>query len=685
MESGMYRKTWFVQGACIWLLSLVLFPAIVARGDEETIAASAPAQDLGNLSLEDLMNIEITSVSKQKQKVSQAPAAVTVISQEDIRRSGMTSIPELLRLAPGLDVARVDANKWAITSRGFNDIFANKLLVLMDGRTVYVPVFSGVYWDTVDYVLPDLDRIEVVRGPGATLWGANAVNGVISISTKSARDTQGWLIDARGGTEEQVGAVRYGGKLDQDTYYRVYGKYRTVGDFAQANGDDAHDGWDALRGGFRIDRYASDRDTLTLQGDAYAQREGQTAALPTFVPPTFRSRIDDVNNESGGNVLARWTHVISPTSDFSLQMYYDNVSRSDFFGGYSLHTFDVDFQHRFELTRGQELIWGGGFRFNRDHITGKNGIVAMPDSRDAYIVSAFAQDDITLVPDRLHLVLGSKFEQNSYTGFEFQPSARMVWTPNDRNSFWGAISRAVRTPNRGDEDLRATIFKAIEPTSGLPLQMDVVGNNQLYSEHLLAYELGYRSQVNKAVSVDVSGFYNRYDNLLSLEPNAPALLFTPPVPHLVISAPWGNKRKADAYGAEVAVNWMVTDNWRLNASYTWLTLLVHSTSSDRSPQPESGIEDAVPRNQIQIRSYLDITKNLEFNAAAYYVENLAATNVPSYIRVDLGLTWRPKKDVEMSVGVQNLLDDRHPEFGGQFGVASTEMQRAVYGQLLVRF
>ncbi|HEY7120877.1 MAG TPA: TonB-dependent receptor, partial [Tepidisphaeraceae bacterium] len=637
------------------------------------------------MSLEDLMNVEITSVARQKQKASAAPAAVTVINQDDIRRSGLSSIPELLRLAPGLDVAQVNANTWAISSRGFNDIFANKLLVLMDGRTVYTPAFSGVYWDSVDYVLQDLERIEVVRGPGATLWGANAVNGVVNVLSKSARDTQGWLTDTRYANQEQTGAIRYGGAIDDRTWYRVYGKYRNVDDFDFADGDDAHDGWEALRGGFRIDRYASDRDTLTFQGDAFTERTGMTAVQSVFTPPTFSRSIDDTNNQGGGNLLARWTHVISSTSDFSVQLYYDNVRREDFYGNYKLDTFDADFQHRFALTPRQQLIWGAGFRFQADRFTGKNGLVVTPDSRDAYLVSAFVQDDLTLVKDRLHLFLGSKFEQNSYTGFEWQPSARLLWTPNDRNSIWGSVSRAVRTPSRVDEDARIPLFRAIDPNSGLPVELDITGNNQLYSEQLMAYELGYRTQLTRAVSLDAAVFFNHYDNLTSLATGAPTLVTSGATPLVLTDATWTNKRRADAYGIELAANWNVTDNWRLMAAYTWLNLLVHSSSSDNSPVPETATEDNVPHNQVQLRSYLDITRNLEFNAAAYYVENLSGPDIQSYVRVDLGLTWRAKKDVELTLGVQNLFDDRHPEFGGQFGVESTEVPRTIYGQLVVKF
>src|SRR4051794_15383972 len=686
-ESHMFRDTSNPLRPCLrprWVLPLLMLAAFVARADEDK-PLERSMKELSALSLEDLLTLDVSVVSKQKQKVSQAAAAVSVITPEDIRRSGMTSIPELLRLSPGLDVARVDANKWAISSRGFNDVFANKLLVLMDGRTVYTPAFSGVYWDTVDYVLPDLDRIEVIRGPGATLWGANAVNGMINITTRSARDTQGWLFDGLAGSEEQIGSVRYGGKIDDRTYYRVYGKYRNVDDSVFSDGERAQDGWEATRGGFRIDRYASDHDTFTVQGDIFAERTGETATFANFIPPAFLQRVDRVGNQSGGNVLARWTHVVSPSSDFSLQLYYDDVHRSDAYGDYTVDTFDIDFQHRFELTHGQQLIYGAGFRFMADQFSPEHGLVVNPDSRDTFLLSAFVQDDITLVKDRLHLFLGSKFEENSYTGFEAQPSARLLWTPNERNSFWGAVSRAVRTPSRANEDLSVPIADARDPQAGLPAELNVVGNRGLYSEQLVAYELGYRSQVSKTFSVDAAAFYNVYDNLLSLQPQTPRLAVDATGPRVVIDLPYSNKRRADTYGLELAANWNVTDNWRLAASYTWLNVMVHSSSSDHNPQTETLDEENVPRNQAQIRSYLDITRDLELNAAAYYVENLTGPNIPSYVRVDLGLTWRPIKGAELSAGVQNLLDDRHKEFDGQFGVTSTEMQRAVYLQFLYRF
>jgi iron complex outermembrane receptor protein len=680
----MYAKPAIGGRLILALLALLILasPLHVRADDEEGATQPLKQEDLFKLSLEDLMNVEITSVSKQKQRVSQAPAAVTVISQDDIRRSGLNSVAELLRLAPGLDVARLTGSITAVSSRGFNDIYANKLLVVMDGRTLYTPLFSGVYWDAADYVLQDLERIEVVRGPGATLWGANAVNGVINITTKSARDTQGWLVAGRAGNEEYESAARYGGKIDDNTYYRVYGKWRDGDNFSLANGDDAHDGWDSLRGGFRIDRYASDKDTLTFQGDLFTSRLGETLSLPSFVPPTFRTTRYGAASESGGNVLARWTHVISDVSDFTVQAYYDRFEIKDPQLSYKQNTFDIDLQHRFSPFAKQEVIWGAGFRFLTDDLGGSDVMQFDPAKRDAYIANAFIQDDFTLIPDRVHLFLGSKFEMNSYSGLEIQPSARVLWTPDEKNSFWLAISRAVRTPSRFEEDGRITLNRALDPQSGIPVIADTRGNTGLESEKLVAYEVGYRAQPSKAVTIDVAAFANVYDDVRSLDPAAPSLEFTPPVPHVRIPVDVQNKLRAESYGVELAGNWNVTPDWRLSASYTFLTVQVHQSSSSTDAINQDLIEGSSPRNQFQIHSYYNITKDLELNSSLYYVEHLRSGDVPSYLRLDAAVTWRPKKDLELTVGIQNALDDRHPEFGNSLNTLSNEVPRSVFAQLV---
>jgi iron complex outermembrane recepter protein len=627
------------------------------------------------------MNVEVTSVSRHAQSVADAPAAVTVIGQDEIRRSGMNSIPELLRLAPGLDVARINSNQWAISSRGFNDLYANKLLVMMDGRSVYTPLFSGVYWDTLDYVLPDLDRIEVIRGPGATLWGSNAVNGVINITTKSARDTQGWLLDGVGGNETQQGAVRYGGAIGDGTFFRIYGKYRNFEDFPDASGHDAHDGWQDFRGGFRLDRYAGN-DTLTLQGDTYVDRSGQTLIVPTLTG-SLRSRSFVENDFSGGNILGRWTHVISPTSDFSLQLYYDRLNRPDVELGYALDTFDMDFQHRFQLMKNQEIIWGFDVRYMMDKIDNSGLGMFDPTRRDDYLVGGFIQDDFTVVRDRLHLIVGTKLEQNSYSGFEFQPSGRLLWTPNERNSVWGAVSRAVRTPSRWEQDSQI-IYTTTPTSSGIPAELDTIGNKGFDSEAMTAYELGYRVRATQSLSIDTAVFYDSYDKIRSGTVGTPTVVPNP-TPHLFIPVQLGNDINGEAFGAEIAATWKVTDRWKLTGSYTFLDLQLHR-GHGVDPTLETTFEGTSPKNQFQLHSYLDVMKNLEVNGGLYYVDSLKTGHIPAYVRLDAGITWRPKDHLSITAGIQNILDNHHPEFNsGLFISQQNEVPRTYFGELTWRF
>ena len=628
-----------------------------------------------------VMDTPVTSVTKQKARIADAPAAITVLSQDQIRRSGHTSIPELLRMVPGLNVARVNASQWAISARGFNDPYSNKLLVLQDGRTLYNPLFAGVFWEAQDYVLADLERIEVIRGPGATLWGANAVNGVINISSKSARQTQGWLLEGLGGTEEQSGSVRYGGKLNDQTYYRVYGKYRTTDNQELADGSEAHDGWDQLRGGFRIDRYATDQDTYTLQGDAYHSRIGTTTlTFPDSAPfgevhsPTFSA--------NGGNVLGRWTHTDSDDSDFMVQAYYDRLTRHDPSLDYEQDTFDVEFQHRFRLGERQQLVWGGGYRFTMNEMNNSDWITMDPDHRDLHLASAFVQDNITVVPDRWHLFLGSKFEVNSFSGFEVQPSARVMWTPNTKNSVWAAISRAVRTPRQLDEDGHV-VYQRFPGAGGVLTSLEVSGNVGLDSEELTAYEIGYRVEPSSRWSFDVAAFFNHYEDLISYAPGTP--FFSPDSPpRVVVPFRADNNISGDIWGVELASTWQVADQWKLVGSYTY-------TDGDFDPdspgvsQSASELDDAIPRHQFQIHSYLDLTRNLELNTSLSYVSHLRQGDIPAYVRLDTGVSWHLNKGTTLSVYGQNLLDGSHPEFSSLALDQESEIGRSFYVRVECRF
>lgn len=693
-RAGLWRS--FATLACAVAgiaAGLLAFAARAADEDspsspERPAAAAAPVStdDLTKLNLEDLMNVEVRSVSKQKQRASEAPSAVTVITSDDMQRSHLDSVPELLRLVPGMDVARLNANTWAISAHGFNDVYANKLLVLMDGRTVYSPLFSGVFWDMQETLVQDLDRIEVIRGPGAALWGSNAVNGVVNITSKSARDTQGLLFDGRYGTDEQRGSLRYGGKISDDTYYRVWGQYRNTENFPLSSGR-ADDGWDALSGGFRLDKYSGHDDTFTVIGNAGAFRESVDLLLPQITPPFQHVAVDDFNAH-GANLLGRWSHVISDRSDFTLQVYYDHVDRHVGSVPYRLETADVDFQHRFPVGQRQEIIWGAGYRYWADDAEPVPGYaVFSPQRRDDYIANAFVQDDVTIVKDRLHFIVGTKMEENSISGFEVQPSARVLWTPSEKQTVWGAVSRAVRTPSRYEQDGRISANDEPLPPAGTPAVLTVVGNRAFDSEEMMAYELGYRLQATRTLSLDAATFYNRYDHVRSFEPGTPGFGLTP-IPHVNLPLIVSNKIDVNTYGFELAANWKVTERWRLAGSYTLMQVDAKGVGSSQDTGSIGIIEGSHPRNQVQLHSYVDLTRNLQFDASAYYVENLTnqSAPVPSYLRVDLALTWAPKPNLEFTVGVQNLLDPRHPEFGSaSSNIGASEVPRTVFAQLTCRF
>ncbi|MGA3066972.1 MAG: TonB-dependent receptor [Tepidisphaeraceae bacterium] len=654
--------------------------SVPAMGQLAAVPATQPASDdLTSLSIDQLMNVEVSSPNKHEEPLADAPGAVTVISEEDIARSGLDSIPELLRLVPGMDVARMDANSWAISSRGLNNLLANKLEVISDGRTDYDQNFAGVYWDAQDYVLQDLNRIEVINGPGASLWGANAVNGVVNIVTKPADATQGLLASSTIGTDGENVSVRYGGQLDGDTYWRAYAKLSTTENFKNPDGSDANDGWQSMRSGFRVDHYGTPEDTLTLEGDTFTERAGQTNDVPTFAAPN-EALIPTTIDASGVDLISRWTHVSDPTSDFALQFYYDRYNRDEYVLDSSIDTFDSDFHDRFPLGDQQELTWGGGARLTLIDDVSTSSVVVNPGAQQDYLINQFVQDDVALVPDRLHFFAGTKLEENNLTGLEVQPSARLLWTPNKTNSIWGAVSRAVRTPSVGDRD---TFFVESRSTvAGTPVETDLVPNSDFGSEEMMSYELGYRAELTDAFSVDVNGYYDHYDQLSDFLVGAPTFVTTP-FPHVQVPLTQLNNASGPIYGGEVAASWKVEDDWRLTASYTLTQSHIRSAISPVTAEQANG---TVPVNQFQFHSDYNLTKDLEFNTGTYYYDRLTYGNVPAFVRLDLGMTWRPRQDLELSAGVQNLLDNHHQEFSNQGGfVQNSEIPRNFYGQVTIKF
>ncbi len=640
---------------------------------------------LKTLSLEELLRVEVTSVSKKSEELFDAPAAAYVITSEDLRRSGATSIPEALRMVPGLQVAHIDANKWAISSRGFNGWFANKLLVLIDGRSVYTPLYSGVYWDVQDTLLEDIDRIEVIRGPGATLWGANAVNGVINIITKQAKETQGTLASAGLGSEEKGFGSRYGGKIGDDACFRIYAKYFNRDEFVDASGNDADDEWDMIRGGFRVDWTLSENDSLTFQGDIYNGDENQTLTLSSFLSEPFVRTTKDDMQVAGGNVLTRWNRIFSDTSDISFQFYYDRSRRNEGVIDLTYDIFDFDCRHRFAIGKRQEVVWGIGYRYVRDEVDGTFSASITPDSREDNLFSAFIQEEISLFPDRLNLTIGSKFEHNGYTGFEIQPNIRLLWTPKDRHSIWAAVSRAVRTPSRAEHDMRTNLATGKNGRGDISL-MALLGNNDFDSEELIACELGYRLQPSNRLSLDLTLFYNDYDDLRTVEVELADRFFeiTPFPPHLVIPMQIENRMEGETYGFEIGANLKLTDAWRLFSGYSLLKLQLHKDSSSKDITAESAEGDG-PEHSFQIRSYIDLPHALEFDSALYYVDNLTNQKIPSYTRLDVRLGWHPTDNFEISLSLENLLENRHSEFGQARGISPTEVERNVYGKITCYF
>ncbi|HEV7610519.1 MAG TPA: TonB-dependent receptor [Steroidobacteraceae bacterium] len=638
-------------------------------------AAAAVAQDsvtaLKTLSVEDLLNVEVTSVSRHPEKLIAAASAIQVITQEDIRRSGATSIPEALRLADNLQVAQKNSHDWAISARGFNTNLGNKLLVMIDGRTVYTPLYSGVFWDLQDYVLEDIDRIEVISGPGGSLWGANAVNGVINIITKSAKDTQGLYADAGGGSEPR-GFVdaRYGGKFGSDTQFRVYGKYFDRGAEVLADGKSEPDAWRQSRAGFRIDSVASARDQLTLQGDAYDGRED--------------SQNGGSSGTSGANILGRWSRRLADESDLSLQSYYDKshlalpvtpllVGGAQFSPAGTFYddltTYDVDFQHRFQLGMRNRIVWGLGFRYTSDAVINAPALGFFPTVLNQNLYSAFVQDEIALLKN-LSFTLGTKLEHNAYTGFEFEPDVRLSWNLNSSQVLWGAVSRAVRTPSRIDHDL----------SEGTPPYLVVLkGGSNFASEALIAYELGYRAQLNSKLAASVSSFYNQYNDVRSAS-------FTPLT---ILPLYFANNLEGDSYGLEFSANYQAADNWSLHAGYTLLRehLRVKPGQFDLS---NARNETADPEHQFSIRSSLRLPRRAELDAALRWVDTLPTSNgptpgsVPSYFELDMRLAWHAGDRLEFSLVGQNLLHNHHAEYGFP-DPTRAEIQRSAYGKFSWRY
>jgi iron complex outermembrane receptor protein len=649
--------------------------------------AQDKTEDLTNKSLEDLMNIEVTSVSKKEQKLSRTAAAIFVITQEDIRRSGATNIPDLLRVVPGLDVAQINGSTWAISSRGFNAQFADKLLVMIDSRIVYTPNFAGVYWDTLDLPLEDIERIEVIRGPGGAVWGANAVNGVISIFTKKAAESHGGSVEGTGGNIDQGGTVQYGGKAGKTTDYRIYTKYFNQNQMLGLTGVNGADGFHMLRSGFRTDSTLSPKDTLTVEGDLYTAREGELGfSLPSITSPALVPVSEEINL-SGGFVQASWNHAYSARSDSNLQISFIPYRRGDPLEPEKRDTLYLDYHHHIVWGQRQDIVWGLGYSYTTDRIGGSLTVYFVPPSKSLEIFNSFLQDEITLVPGRLYLTLGTKLEHNAYTGFEAMPSINMTWAPSEHHMFWTAVSRALRTPSRNDTNLNVNVG-GFSGAGGTPTLVRVSGSSQFKNEALIAYEAGYRNTIAKRLSIDTALYYNDYDHLQTTEPSTPFFETTPLPPHLVLPLLKENLMYGETHGIELTANWKVTDRWTVSPGYALEQIHLHTDPSSSDTTTGPFFEGGTPRHGAQLRSHFELHRGLAWDTSAYFVDRLTNQGtsnnqvIPAYTRLDTGITWKPVEELSIGVFGQNLLKDYHIEFEDKFGsMQSSQIRRSAYAQL----
>lgn len=609
--------------------------------------AAAEVATYKKLSLAELMEVEVTSVSRRGEKISDTASSIQVVTGEEISQSGANRLTTALRLFSNLHVAQVDGRQWAITARGFNATTANKLLVLMDGRTLYTPLFAGVFWDVQQTFLPDLDRIEVISGPGATQWGSNAVNGVINITTKSAEATQGGLLFAGAGSEMPgMGGFRYGGTAAPGVFYRVYAQNQQRGGSVLTDGTEANDGWRQSQGGFRVDWKPQPADQLTLDGAVYAARFSQRNLRPI--------------RASGGHVGGKWVRQLAPDSSLALQAYYDLTDRrvpgpSSF--GEKQITHSIDLVHNVRVDRAHSVVWGVNYRRVKDDFVGGPAFFFMPGKVTQEWVQGFVQDTLTLPDDAWRLTVGAKFEHTPYSNFELQPSVRLAWRLQPQTLLWAAVSRAARTPSRVDREFFAP---SLPPYT-------FAGGPDFKSEILHAYELGLRTQPVRAISYSASVFFHDYDDLRSLEPTVPGTSII------------ANGLFARSYGAELNADFQVRPNWRLRVGATELRMKAQRQSGSRALTAET----VHPNHVVKLISHLDLSSHVFFNTSVRYISRIADHALPGYVEADAKLSWRPREQLEISVKGGNLLHARHAEFNPP--ATRRQIERNFHVQMLWRF
>lgn len=662
-------------------------------------AGSVQAQEpsagdgLADLSLEELLSTEITTLSRKPESIGSAPAAVHVISQSDIRRSGARSIPELLRLVPGMQVAQIDGNKWAVTARGANGRYANKLLVLMDGRTLYTPILSGVQWDVQDTDIAAIERIEVIRGPGATLWGSNAVNGIVNIITKPAADTQGGNLTVLGGQQGYEGVVRYGSSFENSAV-RFYGKFFDRDGNVDMLGDDTDDYSEMWRVGSRFDWDSRKSDELTVSIEAYGGESGEYRIDRAITPP-YESLVDATTDISGGFILAHWSRNLAPESTFEVRAYFDTHERKGFTYDEDIETFDIDVQHSFVVGDNHHLIWGASYRHYSDETTETFSVSISPSDATQERYSAFIQDEISMLDGRARLIVGSKFEHNGFGDkeVEVEPSIRFAYMIADNQTLWASASQAVRMPSRGELGGRAVSAVLPPGQPELPLPVPTVGVVYGYPdmtpEDLTAYEMGYRLR-EREFQFDVAVFYDELSNLRNLVMGAPVCapsgVILPLDPSCVLTATHveaplviNNDGGYDASGVELSATWQVKDTWELQGGYTYFHA---SENVNNEEQEQAGVIEDSPDHQVFLGSSINFGENLELDLWLRWVDELESQQVDAYTALDLRFAWAPTPTFSVAAVGRNLIAGDHLEFKSELvDVAPVQIETEAFVEL----
>jgi iron complex outermembrane receptor protein len=664
------------------ILLFVLSAALsqLAGAQVEIADSQESSNPLKQLTLEQLGNVQITSATKEPEQVRKTSAAIYVITHDDIQRSGATTVPEALRLAPGVEVARIDSNKWSIGIRGFGSRLARDVLVLIDGRTVYTTLLAGTYWEVQNLLLADVDRIEVIRGPGATIWGPNAVNGVINIITKSSKDTHGAFMSAGGGSlEGGFLNARFGGGNGKSFDYRVYGLAFDRGPEYHPDRDD-YDSWRAVQGGFRSDFAPNEHDSFTLQGDIYDEGAGETVTSVTYAPP-YSQTVRGTAMLSGGNILARWQRALAEGKDIQLQVSYDRTNRQEPNFADHRDTFDVDFLNRFRVPGRQQISWGVGARSSRGtNPTIVSGLFFLPRTRTDALFTGFFQDEIGLIQRVLSLQVGTKLLKTNYTGLQLQPTARLLWTPTEKQTFWAAFTHAVRTPSDAERAFYLTGFSGVI-VNGLPLFARFNANPNFRSEELNGYEGGYRKLIGQNVYFDVAAFFNHYSDLFSEDiVGAPFVENDPPPTHILLPAEFGNGLVGTTRGVEFVPQWKPLHWWRLRASYSFLQMNIRKSPQSLDVGSAPTIEGSSPKHEVTAQSGFDLEHGVSIDLTYRYVSALQKLKIASYSTADAQFAWHLRSYLRLSVVGHNLLQPYHFEFASD-PAPNVGIKRSVYGQI----